>query len=252
MTKNNFIHPTDREMSNKILNSGLIKTFLKTVFDEQLDEINSYIHGASLYQLEEEHPVMNYLREGCELFELEYVPAVYVVRSYQYDIDYSGFEKPIIQIPDILLKNADEDILRGRMMAAAAAIKAEHHKLKFLIWTLQNFGSIVKIPFATTAMRGLLYEWFRAQFYTYDRAFYLSTKNAELALKNILYGEISSDILENFDFGANGTYDNQVESFFHADNVVQGLASLNAFFQCESWLPARYKELKKFCRGDLV
>lgn len=249
MTNIDFIHPLDREMSKKVLNSGLVKGFLETIFNEQLDDINMYIHSASMYRIEEDHPAVQYLCEGCEMFDISDIPPVYVVRTYQYDVIYTGFEKPIIQIPDILLENANMDILRGRMMASAAAIKAEHHKLKFLLWTLQNFGGVIPIPFATTAMRGLLYEWYRAQYYTYDRAFYLSTKNAELSLKNILFGEISSDILENFEFGSIGTYDEQVERFFQSNNLIEGLASVNAFFQHESWLPARYKELKKFCGG---
>jgi len=251
MTKMDYIHPLDREMADKVLNSSLVKGFLGTIFDEHLDDINVYVHSASLYQLDN-HPAVEYLREGCKLFGVDEQPPVYVVRSYQYDVICTGYEKPVIQIPDIFLENADNDILRGRMMAMAAAVKAGHHKLKFLLWTLQNFGSIIPIPFATTAMRGLLYEWYRAQYYTYDRAFYLSTKNMELSLKNILFGEISPDILENFEFGDNDTYDSQVESFFKSNNIVEGLASINAFFQHESWLPARYRELKKYCKGDLA
>lgn len=247
-----FIHPLDHQMANKVLNSSVVKAFLDTIFDEQLDDINLYVHSASLYQLEDDHPAVSYLREGCELFAVDEVPPVYVIRSYQYDVKTTGFNKPVVQIPDILLQNADEQILRGRMMAAAASVKAEHHKLAFLRWTIQNFGSVIPIPFATTVMCGLLNEWYRAQYYTYDRAFYLSTRNGELSLKNILYGEISSEILENFEFDAEGTYDDQVDRFFHSENIVQGLARLYALFQSESWLPARYKELKEFCRGDLV
>lgn len=244
----NFIHPLDREMADKVLNAGVIKGFLNTIFDQQLDEINLYIHSASEQLLPEDHPAVTALQEGCRLFGLETVPPVYVTRTYRYDVVCTGYDHPVIQIPHQLLEDPDPAILRGRMMAAAASVKAGHHKLTFLIWILQNFGSVIPIPFATTVMRGLLYEWYRAQFYTLDRAFYIATGDAALSLKNVLYGEVSPELLNNFRFGTDDTYAEQVERFYQADSVVDGIAGISAFFQCESWLPARYRQLQKYCK----
>lgn len=250
MASKDFIYPTDRELSKKVLNSGTVKSFLKIILEEQLDDINLYIHDASEHRLGADDPAVGYLREGCELFGVETLPPVYLTRSYQYEICCTGYDKPIIQIPNLLLEKADRELLRGRMMAAAAAIKAEHHKLQFLMWILQNFGNIIPIPFAATAAQGLLNEWYRAQYYTRDRAFYIATKNKELSLKNVLYGEISPEILDHFHFENNGTYEAQVDDFFRINGAVDSVAKINAFFQCEDWLPMRYRELQKYCKEN--
>lgn len=248
-----FIHPLDFEMSEKVLNNYLVKKILTTIFDEQLDDINCYIHNTSEYKLDADHPAMKYLKEGCILFGVNEPPPIYITRTYQYDLICTGYNKPVIQIPNLLLENANERILRGRMMSAAASIKANHHKLQLLIWIIQNLEGVIPVPFATTAIRGFLYEWYRAQFYTADRAFYIATSDIELSLKNILYGNICSDILNNFEFtDTNNTYEAQVTNFFNSNTLIGEISKLNAFFQCESWLPARYRELQKYHKGDFL
>lgn len=245
--KETYIHPLDREMSGKVLENPVVKKFLDTIFNENLDEINSYVYSVSGIQLQKSHLAVQYLKEGCKMFGVSSVPPVYIKRSYQYDVKCIGYENPVITISHQLLEREDTEILRGRMMAAAASIKAGHHKLAFLIWIMENFSGAIPVPFATTVIRGFLYQWYRAQFYTLDRAFFLAVCDKKLALKNVLYGEIPFEMLENYTFWENDTYLKQVKEFYKTSDVVEGISKIVGIFQCEIWLPSRYHELWEFC-----
>lgn len=245
-----YIHPLDRMLSEKILQSRMGEIFLKTVFDNNLDEVNSYLYTSSCYSLEEDSDVYRYMLEGCRLFNLQTIPKVYTMRSYSYQIICTGVNKPIICIPDLLIKRGEQDIIRGRIIAAIASIKAEHHKLTFFSWVYDNFSALLPIPFMDTAIRTVKNEWYRAQFYTLDRAFYQATGNAELTLKNILYGETSFELLNKLAFGDNNSFSKQVEEFRSLDEATDVISLLRSFLEEESWLPERYYMIQQYMKGD--
>lgn len=244
--KHMFIHPLDEQLADKILHSVPVKKFMNLIFENRLDEMNQYIYSASCVCVENNHPCFKYFQEGCALFGVEQTPRVYLCRSYQYDIQCFGYNDPVIVIPEVLIREAEDNLLRGRMMAAAASVKAGHHKLTFLLWMIENFSGMIEIPFAATALRSLLYEWGRAQQYSLDRAFLIASGNYESALKNILFGEVPKDILKNFSFCGTDTFDSQVEEFYRKANPLDIASAIYGLSQCETWLPARYRELKKF------
>ncbi len=245
-----YIHPEEEILRNKIFHFVGVNKIMDIIVDEKLDDINHFIYSASSFQLPREHKVVQYLEEGCKFFGVSIVPPVYLKRSYYADISVSGYNNPIIIVPDVLVNSAPDALLRGRMMATAASIKAGHQKLTFLIWFIDNFKSIIKIPGAGAALDALLYEWMRTQEYTLDRAFYLATKDSELALKNILYGEIPDKILNNFQFGLNGTFDKQVEDFKKPTGATGTASKVIGYLQKETWIPERYSELKKYMYGN--
>lgn len=249
-----YVHPLDYKLKEKILNNSIVKKAIGVFFEQKLDDINRYIYSATNVCVDNIKPISTYLIQSCKLFDISEVPNIYLYHSYQFDIKCLGYDNPVMVIPDILLKNADDSILYGRIASAVASIVAEHNKLEFLIWIMENFTGIIGIPFASTAIRGMLYEWSRAQFYTTDRAFLLATKNYELSLKNILFGEVPMDTLSNFSFGNNDTFDKQVQDFYRKEKITDIISVINNLTSCEVWIPARYKELKEFyneCRGEL-
>lgn len=241
-----YIHPEEKILRDKIFHFAGVNKILDIIVDENLDDINRFIYSASSFRLPREHKTVQYLEEGCKLFGVDIVPPVYLKRSYYADISCMGYNNPVIIVPDVLVNNAPDALLRGRMMATAASIKAGHQKLSFLIWFIDNFKGIIKIPGVGTALDALLYEWMRTQEYTLDRAFYLATKDSELALKNILYGEIPDRILNNFQFGPNGTFDKQVEDFKKPIGAAGTASKVIGYLQKETWIPERYSELKKY------
>lgn len=249
-----FVHPLDYQLKEKILSTSVVKKAIGIFFEQKLDDVNRYIYSATNMCLTNIKPIGEYLYRSCSIFGLSEIPNVYLCHDYQFDIRCVGYNKPIIVIPDILLKNADSSILFGRIASAVASIVAEHNKMEFLIWIMENFSGIIDIPFATIAIRGMLYEWSRAQSYTTDRAFLLATKDYELSLKNIIFGEVPMNTLSNFIFGEKDTFDNQVQDFYRMEKLTDIISVMNNLTSCEVWIPARYKEIKEFyteCGGEL-
>lgn len=241
-----YIHPEEKVLADKIYHLVGINKILDTIVREKLDDVNRYIYSAASVRLTKTHKAVQYMEEGCKLFGVDIVPPVYLKRSYYADITCQGYNNPVVILPDVLVDNAPDDLLRGRMMAAAASIAAGHHKLELLIWFIDNFKGIITIPGIGTALDVLLYEWLRTQEYTLDRAFYVATEDQELSLKNILYGEIPDSILNNFHFGTNGTFEKQVEAFKKPIGTTGTVSKVLGYLQKETWIPERYSELKKY------
>lgn len=247
-----YMHPEESVLRDKIFHFAGVNKILDIIVDENLDEINRFLYSASSFQLTREHKAVRYLEEGCKMFGVDTVPPVYLKRSYYADVSCLGYNSPVILVPDALVEKAPDALLRGRMMAAAASIKAGHQKLTFLIWFIDNFKGVMKIPGAGAALDALLYQWVRTQEYTLDRAFYLATEDSELALKNILYGEIPDRILDHFQFGPKGTFDKQVEDFHRNTGAVGTASKVIGYLQKETWIPERYSELKKYISGNRI
>lgn len=241
-----FFHPLDKQLSDKVLHSPLMEKAVRLIINERLDEINQYVHQATHVRVNSEHPCVEYLREGCNFFGVDEIPPLYVRRSYRYDVECIGYKTPVVLVPELLLRDAPDGLLRGRMMSVAASIRAGHHKLGFLLWLDENFSGIIPLPFVGDAFRALLYEWQRAQKYSQDRAFYLAVENEKLALENLLFGEMPESVRDNFTYGDSDTFDKQVEDFYRMDSILDAAAALQGMLQCEIWIPARYKELKAF------
>lgn len=242
----NYIHPLDSKLSSQILNSKIGQIFLKTVFSNNLDEVNSYLYSTSNLALGADTKEYQYMIEGCKFFGLEHCPKIYVIRSYDYQIICTGMNEPIICIPDVLLQRNDQEILRGRIMATVAAIKAGHNKLTFFSWVYDNFKGLLPIPILDTAIRTARNEWYRAQFYTLDRAFYFATNDRNLTLKNVLYGETSFEILDNLSFGERDSFTHQINEFHDLHDAAGIVSLVHSYLQEESWLPERYDLIRKF------
>ena len=241
-----YIHPMDRALMSKIIGFPAVKKIMDKVFTEGLDEVSDYLYSVSGVQLPPEHPACQALKEGCSLFGVSPVPPVYTVRTYDLEVLCGGYSHPVVQLPQNLLDAGDEAILRGRMMAAAAAIAAGHHKISFLLYLIENFSGISGIPGVDLLVKGTLNEWLRARRYTLDRAFYLATGDYVLSLKNVLFGEVPMDMLAQFSFQAGqDTYRHQAEEYARMEKVTDAMSGVMAFLQAESWLPPRYDELKK-------
>lgn len=244
-----YIHPLDHSLSSKILQSTFGNLLMEAVFNNHLDEVNSYLYSTSCYLLDENSDAYQYMLEGCQLFNVQIYPKLYINRSYSYQVICTGMNQPIICVPDVLIKRGDQDILRGRIMAAVASIKAGHHKLTFFTWVYDNFSSLLPIPFLDTAIRTAKNEWYRAQFYTLDRAFYLATNNVKLTLKNILYGETSFEMLDKFSFENKDSFSKQVDEFRSLGEATDLIALLKSYFEEESWLPERYYLIQQYVKG---
>lgn len=240
-------HPMDRTVMEKIFQSKAIKNLTDFVSENRLDDICDAALENSYARVPGNHPLYQWLEEGQALFGGSAVRAVYVTREYEYDTFYHGYSHPVAIIPSYLIQRGDNDILRARMLADAAAIAMEHHKLEFLIWVLDTLGGSIPLPLVPEVTHAALYEWFRSRRYTTDRAVWLATGDLSLSLRNILYGRVPFEMLDQFCFGGEkDTFLAQVEALEQAKGVSAMASKILGMVQKESWLPNRYSELMKY------
>lgn len=249
--KQDYVHPMDRELSEKIGNLPLVRQLLDMVYREKLDAVNFYLYNSSCIKLPADHIAVAGFQAGCRRFGVEVPTHVYVVRSYDFDVKIAGYSEPVVLVPSRLIREGDDKLVSGRTAAAAAAVAAGHHKLEFLLWIYENLSGLIHIPVLGAAAEGLINEWHRSRQYTLDRAFLLSTENYPLSLKNILYGVVPEEALNRFEFGENDTYAAQVKEFYRKENAIDILTSIGSILQYEIWLPARYEELRKYYTGGV-
>lgn len=246
-----YIYPMDRVMSEKIYKLPAVKASLDIIFKNGLDKVNRFIYSTSYAEIEGDHRTHNYLVEGCSKFGVVNIPHIYLKRSYRCDVECIGYTDPVVIVPDVLLEK-DDEIIKCRMYSVAASIAAEHHKLGFMIWMIENLGIAIKIPILDKAVVTLLYEWTRCRSYSLDRAVLLSVGDLQLSLKNILCGSVPDEMLENFVYGDDETFSDQVEEFEKNEGAVGKLAQLLSMMECEIWYPARYGKLKEFYNERFV
>lgn len=246
MNTEDFIHPSDKALTENILNIDLLSNWLKN--SNELDEVCDYFYGASMPEITDD--LLNEIMIGaCRDFNIA-APKIYLTRSYEYDISCVGINCPVVLIPSILKERDDLDIIQGRLYAAAGAIAAQHPKFNFLIWAFENMRFL---PVLDSAALAILYEWRRARVYTLDRAFFLATDDFELSMKNIFYGVIPFEWLENFHFNEHeDTFLEQTERYMSNGNPAQLLGKLHGIFMDFAWLPKRYKELENFIKQRQV
>lgn len=242
-------HPMDRAVMEKIFQNPAIKNLMHFVSENRLDDICDAALENSYARLPENHLVYQWLKEGQTLFGGSAIRAVYVTREYEYDTFYHGYSHPVVIVPTYLIQKGDNKILRARMLADAAAIAMEHHKLEFLIWVLDTLSGSIPVPLIPEVAHGALYEWLRSRRYTTDRAVWLATGDLSLSLKNILYGRVPFEMLDRFCFGEErDTFLTQVEELEQAKGVSSFASKILGTIQKESWLPNRYSELIKYVK----
>ena len=250
MLAKNFIHPLDRTLTEKIFQTDSVKNMLENLHDDELDNICAYVYSASLPEISDK-ALHKMALVACNKFHVEPVK-LYLKRSYDFEVECVGYHEPIVILPAALLERDDYEIIQGRLFAIAGSIAANHHKLAFLLWMAENLSGIANFPLIGQVVKGFFYEWARARKFTLDRAFLLATKNLPLTLKNILYGILPFDVLENFHFDdENDSFMEQTQRYLRNDNPAQMLSKAFSFFSDYSWLPRRYEEVQTFYRkGD--
>lgn len=243
-----YIHPEERTATERIMALTQAAGWSESAMGEGLDETNLYILSSSCYHLPPEHPLARMAAEEAERFGLEEPPRLYIARRFSYDPQPGGYRVPTVVIPSVLTEENDLSMIRCRIIAAVAGVRAGHHRLEHMIWLAENMSGTIPLPFAPQAALALLYEWKRAMRYSQDRAVWLATGNLKEALRNILYGTVPREMLDRFDFGPEGTFVPQVERY--GRGIMQKTAGAFAgLMQDYAHLPERYARLTRFAQG---
>lgn len=249
MVAKNFVHPLDKSLSEKIFRTDTFRKLLDKIHEDDPDAVCDYVYSASLPEIADSS-IKQMARVACDEFGIAPVK-LYLKRSYDFEVECAGYRRPIVILPAALLERDDREIIQGRLFAVTGAVAANHHKLAFLIWAAENLGGVADFPILGEVVKGFFYEWSRARQFTCDRAFLSATENFPLTLKNILYGNVPFEVLENFRFGGDDDdFLEQTRRYLRNDNPAQMLGKAFGFFSDFAWLPRRYEEVRNFYRRE--
>ncbi|MDO4332467.1 MAG: hypothetical protein Q4C58_07225 [Eubacteriales bacterium] len=247
----------DSRLIEKIVNHEVAVKIFDWIKSEHLDEIYNTVYDSSFLRLNDTvaPALMQQLRRACELFGLEEVPPVYVLRDFDDTISIGGISTPFLIIADRYLEMLERErpeLLLGVLAAQVGAIQAGHHRGLILSWLLSSVASQLPIPgFILGALDGLINDWKRCRLFTCDRAMYLAVRDYPLALRGILAGTVPTDILDNMALGTKkDAYQAQVRTFME-NGALDGLINMaNSFLSDTSWLPPRCHALEEFANSQ--
>ena len=243
-----YLHPLEKAAAARIVGLSKMTAWMESNLGGSMDSVNRYVCSSSSLRIPEGRHVRRLAEDAAKRFGLETLPELYLTRTFSYEIQLGGYEFPTLTLPSVLLEQADELILRCRLSAAMAGVRAGHHRMEYLLWLTENMAGTVPIPFAGQSVCTLLYQWQRAMVYSRDRAAFLGTGDLESALRNILFGVVPAETLRNFRFGEEGTFDAQVVRY-RGGLLEKTLGALGSIMQNYAWLPERYRLLTEFAKG---
>ena len=191
-----YLYPGD-EAAIQAVNGipGLEKVF-SFISKNSVERYYDVIYTSTYLKLTEKTAPKIYqiYQRACRRFNVEKVPDVFLMRSYDCTSFVFGLDTPKILLSSSLLELLSPQELEIYLSSDIAAIKAGHGMIGLLLAVINSFGGILPIP--KSVLTYPLYQWKRQSYYTYDRARLLYSGDYKLTMKLIKCGEAPRDIME--------------------------------------------------------
>lgn len=243
-----YQHESDAQLISRLLALPVFEKAMDILRENRVEESFVYAYRSSSLRLSEVSApkLFQYLHQACAQFGLEAEPDIYLQREYDETIQIIGLSQPFLLLSSVYLDKLDDVTLYGAMASYVAGIRAQHAKLLFLVWVMQYVAQALP-PVINIALKAVMNEWKRCRYYTYDRAFYMATGDADRAYRQMFIQTLPAEMLDRFQLGApDDDYSAQMKRFFEDGSgneiIRQGQSMINE----SCWLPARYSELQRF------
>jgi hypothetical protein len=239
-----YRHPADLDLMNDIMKKDACIRIRNYIYEHDIEKIYSFYDTVSCIEINGDisTEIVAFTAKACEIFGIKTIPKVYIIRDYDLSAEIRGFETPYIVLSSVYLEKLSSEMLFGVIASMIAGIKAEHHKMLFMISVAELFASF--IPWGNVILGAMTNSWKRTRYFTYDRAFYLVTGDYKLTLRSILSEELSDSDSKHLHCGEDGDiYSKQAKDFFSGGDIPKGYYKLTEDFP---WAPERYSEIVKF------
>lgn len=242
---NDFQHPLDKKSVDAVTKVPGFEKMIEFISKNSIEKYYSLMNDSSKLKITKEisPKIHEMLCEAALMFDVDYIPDVYLVRDYTLIVKLQGITKPHIIFSTSLLEQYSDDMLWSVIVSEYAGIQAKHGIIKFIDEVIQFAKDA--IPFGVDiALDVAINDWYRNRVYTYDRAILLASESFEIAAKHILFGEVSNDVLDTLNLDKpDNTYMEQVREFFSRDGADGLFQKYNTIFSRNQWLASRYMEL---------
>lgn len=173
----------DRRLIHQIINLDVTEKLMNWIREQKIDEIYNSVYRSSFLALNDRlvPRFMEAVRNACEMFGVDVVPPVYLVRDFDDTVSICGITDPFLVISSRyleVLQQETPELMFGVIAGQIAGIRVGHHRGLALTWLLDSLMNLLPIPQpAVMALDGLLNDWKRCRMYTCDRAMYLAMCN---------------------------------------------------------------------------
>lgn len=253
-----FQHPADKAIAEKILNMQQFQKALQYISKNSIEKMVGSIYRSSMAQVtpHTSHVMFEMLKEAAEMFDVQVIPDIFLVRDYCMTALLVGMEKPMMLFSTELLKDLTEKGLWGLLASEMSGIGNGFCQIKFVEWLCNS--SMGLLPDIIVQPLLLAFQnWHKYAQYSFDRAALIATGDFNTTMQFILAGEAPREVLESMEFdNPNCEYMKQCREFLENDGkVIKAVKNYYAIFDKSSYYASRYLELFQFYQSgyyDLV
>ena len=242
---NDFQHPFDKRAVDAVTKIRGFEKIIEFISTNSIEKCYSLENDASRMKVSKEmsSKFFDMMSEAAEMFDVTYIPEVFIERDYNMSVTLQGINKPHIIFSSSFLEQTSDEMLWNVIVSQYAGIQAKHAVIKFIDLVLKFVKGA--IPFGIdTALDIAINDWYRNKAYTYDRAILLSSESFETAAKYILFGEVSDEVFETLNLRKpDNSYLEQVHEFLGRTSAEGLFQKINTLFSRDQWLASRYMEL---------
>lgn len=186
ITVESFAHPEEKKALEALQKVKIVEKALNWIANEETRIVlKTEIMGNYVGIMPKDTPKLyGLVEEVCDILDFHPVPQLYTHRSVDFDIKIFAAKHPMLVIPDFILNDFDEEMLRFEIGCAITALKAKTDQLKMLASATDMITDT--IPVIGEALVPVLANWSRKASYTEDRGGLLACQSYEAAMRTLI------------------------------------------------------------------
>ncbi len=183
-----FAHSEDTAATEALRKAGVIKKILDGFTDKGNRMIlKSDVLGNYIGITEKDMPKLyGLLHDVCQTLDYSPFPRIFIYHSPSFEISIYAGETPLLIIPDFIVDDFDDDMLRFSIGRAVTALKSDACQIRMLAGAMLTGMNIAAIPGLKELASPIIADWFRKAGLTEDRGGLLACQNEEAALRVLM------------------------------------------------------------------
>lgn len=184
----NFAHPDEIKALQKLKDVKLVKKALDWLADKENQfKLKTTILGKCVSVAPGDMPELYGIVEAvCETLDYKPLPRIYTYHSPKFDIGIYAGNPALLIIPDFLLGEFDEQMLKFQIGRAITALKADTCQMIMLAEVVLGASCFIPIPVVGEMAFELIAEWMRKNGLTQDRGGLLACQDMNVAAKVLM------------------------------------------------------------------
>lgn len=235
---NEFAHPDDLAAIKSLKKSAAIDKLTSFIEDKTSQSVLRMKTLGSCVRITPESGSRIYkiVRDTCDILQYERVPEIYIYRNFGMDVEPHGVDNPVIVIPDFVVNQFDDELLRFTIGRAITRLKSDY--LKFYIAATGIVMLADNVNIISDAVKIPLANWMRKSELTADRGGLLACQNFRSAMKFLMCkAGMPISQLDNVD------QNDYIETCMSDSKLVNAAKKVMTISNCTGWSNDRIMEL---------